>query len=77
MIGIRRAVRQQAPGACWEMEKKGSGGGWCGKMKRNPYDGGLFSERDADVGKRKVALRQPPSLNPAVQRSQLLERDDR
>lgn len=33
--------------ACGEMEKKGCGGGWCGKMKRNPYGGGLFSERDA------------------------------
>lgn len=62
--------------ACGEMEKKGGGGGWCGKMKRNLYDGGLFSERDADVGKREVALRQPPSSNPRVQRSQRLERND-
>lgn len=62
--------------ACGEMEKKGGGDGWCGKMKRNPYDGGLFSKRDADVSKREAALRQPPCLNPRLQRSQRLRSND-
>lgn len=39
--------------ACGEMEKKGSSGGWCGKMKRNPYDGGLFYERDTSVNSKR------------------------